>query len=505
MTRNVLEYLEDSAKKYSEKIAFDDDKKTITYGDLLKKAQAIGTAISEYRCTQGPIAVFLPKNCDCVTAFMGVVYSGGFYCPIDVSMPLERIQLIMDILKPVLIITNSANVVKAEKFKGDSALLCFEDAICTHINDDCLKRIREKSIDTDPLYVFFTSGSTGIPKGVVLSQKSIIDLVEATTSILNLTETDIWGNQAPFYFDLSAFDMYCALKTSATVCIIPKKKFSFPIDLMKYLDEKGITVINWVPSVICSVANFKALDVVVPRSLKTVIFCGEVMPNKQLNIWREKMPDRVYVNMYGPTEIAYACTYQIVKDKYQDDEPLPIGIPFPNTRVIVLNGDNKEVEQDGVGELCVAGSCLALGYYNNKKKTEEVFTQNPLNVSYSETIYHTGDIVKYNEKNELMYLTRKDFQIKHLGHRIELGEIETAAGKIAEVENCACVYDEKAKEICMCYTGKQKASSSIIEYLKTKLTSYMIPQRYIYMRELPYNANGKIDRVVLKKRVEEME
>lgn len=504
MVRNVLEYLENSAVKYPEKIALDDDKKTITYANLCKEARALGTAIGENNCERRPIAVFMPKGCDCVTAFLGVVYSGGFYCPIDVTMPLERISLIMDILKPAMIITNKANASKVEKFKGDRILLYFEDAICTVVNEEYLKRVRSNAIDTDPLYVFFTSGSTGVPKGVVLPQKSIIDLVEATTEILDLSDSDIWGNQAPFYFDLSVFDMYCALGTGATLCIIPKKKFAFPIDLLRYLDEKKITVIDWVPSVICNVANLKALDVVVPSSLKTIIFCGEVMPNKQLNVWRQKMPDRVYVNMYGPTEIAYACTYHIVKDQYQDDESLPIGKPFPNTKIIVLNEQNEAASIGEVGELCVAGSCLALGYYNNKEKTEAAFVRNPLNKAYSEVIYRTGDLVKYNNKGELLYLSRKDFQIKHLGHRIELGEIEAAMGKIQDIDNCACVYDENAKEICMCYTGQEKTPIQLTEYLKTKLTSYMLPQRYVYMKELPYNANGKIDRIVLKKIAEEM-
>lgn len=504
MVRNVLEYLEYSEKKYGEKVAFDDNKKSFTYHDLMIQAKSIGTYIYNMGGKNKPVVIYLPKSCECISAFMGVVYSGGFYCPIDMSMPIERIELIVNTLKPFAIITNDKYKEKAEKIKQDCKIIIFQDAAETMVEEHQLEKIRKQAIETDPLYVLFTSGSTGLPKGVLISHKSIIDLVENSVPILKVTESDIWGNQGAFHFDLSVLEIYCAMKTGATVCIIPRKKFLFPIDLLKYLDEKGITVINWVPSAICNVANLNALDVIVPQKLKKVFFCGEVMPNKQLNVWREKMPEVTYINMYGPTEITYACTYQIVTGEYQDDEPLPIGVPFPNTKIIVLNDKNDMVVDGEVGELCVAGSCLALGYYNNEQKTKEVFVKNPLNIMYPEVIYRTGDLVKYNKQGELIYLSRKDFQIKHLGHRIELGEIEAAMGDIPKIENCACVYEEKIKEICMCYTGRELESELLKEHLQKKLSTYMIPQRFIYMDSLPYNVNGKIDRITLKNIVEKM-
>ena len=504
MTRNVLEYLENSGKEYAEKVAFDENKTTITYYDLIKQAKAVGTSICNLGVYNKPVVVYMPKSCASIVSFMGVVYSGGFYCPIDVTMPIEKIELIIDTLKPAAIITDEKYREKAEKINRQSEIIVFQESIETAIDENRLADIRSNSTENDPLYVLFTSGSTGMPKGVLISHRSIIDLVENAVPILNVSNADIWGNQGAFHFDLSVLEIYCSLKTGATVCIIPRKKFLFQVDLLRYLDEKGITVINWVPSALCNVANSKALDVVLPKSLNKVFFCGEAMPNKQLNIWRGKMPDVTYVNMYGPTEITYACSYQIVKQTYKDDEPLPIGVPFPNTKILVLNEKNERVACGEVGELCVAGSSLALGYYNNKKKTEEVFVNNPLNTAYSETIYRTGDLVKYNDNGELVYLSRKDFQIKHLGHRIELGEIEAAMGNVSGIENYACVYDENIKEICMCYTGEEKEKDFFKEHLKKKLTAYMIPQKYIYMSNIPYNANGKIDRVELKKIVEEM-
>lgn len=499
MIRNVLEYLESTAEKYPQKTAFDDDKKTISYCELLEQARSIGSRLLSLGLSCRPVVVYLPKGCDCITAFMGIVYSGGFYCPIDITMPPERISLIFDVLKPAAIITNSRYAQKAEGFRGSCEIIIFDEAVTENADTDALSAIRRNSIDTDPLYVLFTSGSTGVPKGVVISHRAIIDFSENLIDNGFVEENDVIGNQGNFYFDLSVFEIYGGISAGATVVIIPKKHFLFPVDLIKYLNKKEITMINWVPSAICNVANLKALDVIKPQYLKKVVFCGEIMPSKQLNVWRKALPDVRYVNFYGPTEIVYACTFYNIEKDFEDDEPLPIGRPFENTKILVLNDDDQLVSGDEPGELCVAGTCLALGYYNNPEKTKEVFVQNPLNSVYEEKIYRTGDIVKYNELGELMYLSRKDFQIKHLGHRIELGEIETAAGDIGEIDNCACIYDDEAQEIVMCYTGTELENTALSEPLKKKLPSYMIPGRYVYFKTMPYNMNGKIDRLALKR------
>lgn len=505
MIRNVLEYLELSAEKFPDKTAFDDDKKTVTFSEIMQQAKSIGSELVHIGCEKSPVVVYLPKGCDCITSFMGIVYSGGFYCPIDVTMPAERVSLIFDILKPSAIITNSKYASKTDSFKGNCKVIIFEEAVNKSIDINVLHDIRRNAIDTDPLYVLFTSGSTGVPKGVVVSHKSMIDFTEWVTSEFSINSSDVIGNQGNFYFDLSVLDIYSGLKTGAEVTIIPKKKFMFPVDLVRYMNLKKISIINWVPSAICNVANLKALEVEKPVFLKKVLFCGEVMPTKQLNIWKKHLPDVLYVNLYGPTEIVYACTYYIVDRKFNDDESLPIGKACENTKILVLNENDELVQGDEAGELCVAGTCLALGYYNNPEKTNEVFVQNPLNKVYNELIYRTGDIVRYNEFGEIMYLSRKDFQIKHMGHRIELGEIETALIDNSSIENCACVYNEKINEICAFYTGIETDKCELINHLKSKISAYMIPGIFTHIDNFPYNSNGKIDRLALKKITETMD
>lgn len=499
MQRNVLEYLDRTSELYGDKMAFDDGSKKITFRELKNKADAIGSRLIKLGKTKAPIAVYLPKGCDCISAFMGIVSSGNFYCPIDVTMPLERIHTILEVLQPIAILTADNLVKNMEALEYQGEIIELDDAENEKVDEERISEIRFRMLDIDPLYVLFTSGSTGVPKGVLISHRAVIDYIDWVTETFKIDDTDTFGNQAPFYFDNSILDIYCALKNGSSVYIIPKKKFLFPKDLITYLNECKINIIFWVPSVLCNIANLKGLEVVKPQFLRKILFCGEVMPNKQLNIWRKAVPDALYANLYGPTEITDVCTYYIVNREFNDDDSLPIGIPCKNTGVIVLNEADEPVQGDEAGELCVMGTCLALGYYNNPQKTKEVFVQNPLNNVYEEKIYRTGDIVKYNERGELLYLSRKDFQIKHMGHRIELGEIEVAFGGKEGIENCACIYDDEKSKIVMCYTGKEEKIIDLISYLKKKVPEYMIPNQFLHLKKFPYNVNGKIDRKALKK------
>lgn len=498
MQKNVLEYLDRTAQLYPNKMAFDDDKKRITFKELKQEADAIGSYLLTLKQSRKPVAVYLPKGCDCISAFMGIVSSGNFYCPIDAAMPVERINVILNVLNPVAVITNKKLLKKTEKFAYSGSYILFEEAKESEIMTEELWTVRWEQIDTDPLYVLFTSGSTGVPKGVLISHRSVIDYIDWVTETFDVTQKDTFGNQAPFYFDNSVLDIYCALKNGSSVYIIPKVKFAFPVDLLQYIEEKEINFIFWVPSMLCMIVNLNAFDVMKPQCLKKVLFAGEVMPNKHLNVWRKALPDALYANLYGPTEITVDCTYYIVDRKFSDDEPLPIGKICKNSRVIVLNESDKAVGIGEEGELCVAGAGLALGYYNNSEKTKIAFVQNPLNNLYPEVIYRTGDIVKYNEYDELIYISRKDFQIKHMGYRIELGEIETLLMGADGIENCVCIYNEEESKIIACYTGKLTEQNLLKKKMMEKLPSYMIPDEFILYDKFPYNANGKVDRLALK-------
>lgn len=502
MLNCITRWLDETAKKFPDKIAFSDEKKSYTFSEVRGMAMSIAHNIrNTMGCVKKPIAVYMDKSADMAVAYIGIAYSGNFYSPIATDMPSSRIAKIFSTLKPEAVICDEKNkelneINKAVEFEGTK--LIYQNIISDECDEDEILDYEEHIVDTDLLYVLFTSGSTGEPKGVAITHRGVLDYIDWVIETFSIDERDSFGNQSPFYFDNSIVDIYCSLKTGATLFIIPKELFSQPVKLLTYLYDKKITTIFWVPSAMIMVSKLKAFrNVDVSSTLKRVLFAGEVMPNKQLNIWRKYLPEMTYANLYGPTEITDVCAFYIVDREFADDEPLPIGIPTRNIDLIVLKDDNTEAVGTENGELCVRGTGVSVGYYNNPVKTKEAFVQNPLNTSYPEYIYRTGDIVHYNERGELIYVCRKDFQIKHMGHRIELGEIETAVSSIDEVDSCCCLYDDNLKKIVL-FLDKELDKSYISECLSRLIPEYMIPGKVIALEQLPLNANGKIDRIKLR-------
>lgn len=546
MKNTVMNMLEENVRRFPDKSALADEFRSFTYREYLdgavKAAECIGRTLSgdnafcaetfgarlDGRCR--PVGVLIDRNALSVIAFLGIAYSGNFYVPLDPALPAGRLQVILQELDPVMLLDAREN-------PGELPVSCqvpvlavgplLEGApFCTD-SDELLKKaetLRAGMIDTDPLYAIFTSGSTGVPKGVLVSHRSVLDLTEAFEEAFAFAEDAVFGNQAPFDFDVSVKDIYNALHCGGRVEVVPHRMFVMPAMLMEHLAVRGINTVIWAVSALRIVSDLRALDEVktsLPVKLRHVMFSGEVMPVKSVNYWISFFPDAVFVNLYGPTEITCNCTYYILNRHFENDEMLPIGRPFVNTRVFLLETPETDEENDAAesagdapagkvqriipssetgrrGEICVEGTGVALGYWNNPARTAESFTAKPGMPATLNRIYRTGDLGYYNNEGDLLFAARADNQIKHMGHRIELGEVEAALNAIDFIDVACCFYDQKKEKIVCVYQAKEEQRKAIIAALSDRLPKYMRPNKYLRMEQMPLNAHAKIDRRLLR-------
>lgn len=501
--KNIIDQFELMVNNFPDKILFSDVETSITASQFKQRCEEVAQDILHVTggtIQNSPIAVVDNRNVNTLIFMFGVVYSGNHYVLLDGASPAERLNKICGVIETKLILCEEKTEKLASELASnldDCKVLCADKFLSSKVDRSVLSKIREKSISTDPVYILFTSGSTGVPKGTVINHSNLLSYVKWYTQTFEIDENTILANQTPFYFSASVSDVYSSFLYGATLNIIPKSYFSFPIQLTRFLNERKVNTIYWVPSALCLCANIKLLDYEKPKYLKKVHFAGEVMPNKQLNYWRNALPDVKYVNLFGPTETTDICLYYVVDREFRDDESLPIGRHCDNLDVFVIDENGKMVEEVGKsGELYVRGSFISPGYYKNEEQTKKAFVQNPLNSNYPETVYRTGDIVMLNKYGEYEYVGRKDFQIKHKGYRIELGEIERVASALDNVSTVVALYDKGEDKLIVVYSGKDN-KEKVYNDLSSRLPGYMLPEVIIKLNSIPTNQNGKIDRVYL--------
>ena len=508
---NILEMLEGSASRYGDKTAYSDPGGEITFAGLKEMARKTATLLADIKgrdCLRPESAIlfYMEKSVDALIVMFAGMYLSDFYSFIDIRQTANRAESIISVLEPEFIITDDANrdalysLNLPDNVKNRIVLISdlLKKAEKTEADNAFLSGIRKGFYDKMPLYVNFTSGSTGVPKGVVVGHASVIEFIEEFTSVFGITNEDVLANQAPFDFDVSVKDIYSGLYTGAAVALIPREYFSNPSVLMDYLTDKETTVLIWAVSAMCFVSIMNGLEYKTPTTIKKVMFSGELMPVKQLNKWKKYLPDAMYVNLYGPTEITCNCTYHILDKEYEKDEIIPIGIPFRNEKVFLLDDDDREIKSPGIeGEICVSGSCLALGYFREPEKTAKAFVQNPVNSRFTEIIYRTGDLGRFDDTGVLFYTSRKDFQIKHMGQRIELPDIDVSAMSVDGVSRACSIYDSKHKKIILFYTGEID-KENLSQCIREKLPPFMLPAKTIKLEDFPLNKNGKIDRRALE-------
>ena len=496
MQKNILEYLEATAPRLPEKLAYSDGKDGLSFGELHRAARAVGSALLAHGFYREPIAILMKKHPTEIAAFYGTVYAGCFYVPLDPEMPEHRMQLILESVGARAMITDKKGGEIAKNLDFAGSVLSYEE-LSAHAEDkEALCSVRVRQIDTDPIYIVFTSGSTGVPKGVVACHRSVIDYVEALCDALGFDENTVFANQTPLFFDAPLKELMPVIKFGATAYLVPKKCFTFPKLLCDFLNEHKINTVCWVVSALTMISSLGLLEKHPPKYLHTVAFGSEVFPLPQYKLWREALPNARFFNLYGPTEATGMSCYWRAERALKEGEAIPVGRPFANTDLFLIGEDGREVKRGETGEIYLRGTCVTLGYFNNPEKTAEAFVQNPLQSAYPETVYRTGDLGYINEHGELVFVCRKDAQIKHMGHRIELGEIEAAASDCAGVTRACAVYDKDAQQIRMFYTGSAEAED-LIGHLRAYLPKYMLPEVCKRLDVMPLTPNGKLDRRTL--------
>ena len=499
MINNVMQYLDNTAANFPDKTAFSDGESGITFADLRGTSRRIASRLINDGLFREPVAVFMDKSPETIAANFAVVYSGNYYAVIDREMPKFRVEMILENLNPrVIICDESTRSLIPQNFANVKTYLYDEIADSESETDEiALEKVRERAIDLDPVYIVFTSGSTGVPKGVTANHRAVIDYIENLSEVLRVSDTTVFGNQAPLYVDACLKELYTTIRSGSTAYLIPKERFMFPIKLVEFLNEFKVNTICWVSSALSLVAGLKTFDKLIPEHLHTVAFGSELFPVKNLNLWKSALPNARFINLYGPTEATgMSCYYEVNRD-FAENEKIPIGRAFRNTEIVLLDENDRPSQS---GEICIRGTCLSLGYYNDFPRTADSFTQNPAITAYRDLIYRTGDLGCYNDFGELVFVSRKDFQIKHMGYRIELPEIEIAVCRNENIPLACCLYDgEKGKIILFC-TGSL-SQAEIVGYLKGELPRYMLPSKVITLNEMPLTPNGKIDRNQLKERM----
>ena len=369
MKISVLEYLEEAAAECPDKRAVADEHEAFSYREFRDKARIIGSYVAQHKKTAcGAVAVLIGRNAKTIISFLGAAYAGCFYVPVDISFPEDRQKAMISAIEPELII--NASGVDDRIFDS----VDINEILKMNCDNERIDALMESQVDIDPLYAIFTSGSTGVPKCVMVSHRSVIDLVEQFSDTFAFDGNLVFGNQAPFDFDVSVKDIYNSLKNKATVEIVPKRMFMMPKKLVEYINDRGINTLIWAVSALRIVADFKALDNIEMKNMRYIMFSGEKMPVKTLNYLMDHINDTRFVNLYGPTEITCNCTYYEIKERLRDDELMPIGKAFRNSQVMLIGDDGNIIRAVGMeGEICVSGTCLALGYLSDKEKTDDKF------------------------------------------------------------------------------------------------------------------------------------
>lgn len=507
----VQQYFTESANRFADKVAVSCEGKTISYRHLDEHTNALARALIAEGAKRGDlIGFYMSKSIDAIKSILSILKADCAYIPIDINSPEQRFSSILQASNASIILVDDESELRLKELASskDINLNQLRVVNVSSFKPVNIRPLKAKNISIDLAYVLFTSGSTGIPKGVMIPHKAIIDYIDWCAETYTLTSEDIISNHAPLYFDNSTFDLYTAFKVGATLHLVHDSLNAVIPKLVSWIKTREISVFFCVPSVLTMLLKSRRLKPDSMKSVRHLICAGEVLPAKTLTAWMETYPHIQFTNMYGPTEITVDCSYYVIGRKPEDEKTIPIGKARANMELFVRTSDGIITQKAGTqGELLVRGTSVAYGYLGDSVKTQAAFIQNPQHNLFHDPLYCTGDLVEKTDDDNFLFLGRADDQIKYLGYRIELGEIEASLNALSEVDEAVVVFnrceDESERAIgAQVMLKSDVIMSDVIDALRNKLPSYMVPTVFsLSDGEFARTANGKYDRKAITMQV----
>ena len=496
--RNMLEYLERSARRHPDRVAFHDDRDALTFSALLAAARRIGSRLAQCARPRQSVALLLdPRSIRNIPALFGVLCAGCAYAPLDIAMPQERLAELLRLLAPGAVIADEKGAAATRDIlPADAALIPYDEAAAAEELPEVLAAIREQTRPEDPMSILYTSGSTGIPKGSVQTHAGYIAWTEATIPIYGLTEDTVFGNQSPFFYANSVFDIATPVALSARVYLLPAGVLTFPRRLIQCLREQRVSALCMTPSSFIGVANAGVLEPGCLPDLRWGVMSGESMPWAPLETWMRATPNAAWWHYYGSTEM-FSVAVGKVGPEYAREARLPVGRIFPSVAVRFVGEDGEPVPAGEPGEMLVSSPWVSRGYHRDPARTAASWIERD-----GRTWYRSGDIGQLRADGQLTVLGRRDSQIKHRGYRMELGDVENALRGMPAVRE-SCVLHDREQDRIWCFIEGDTDEKALRRALREKLPGYMIPDRIVCLARMPHNASMKVDRAALRALMEQ--